>query len=96
VTISIPSGTWRAPFGRAHDEVVDVPHPRPGGFATSGPFTPRPGTVLTPAKFHAVYGVSNGPGPLPYHGPSVAAIVFGAAVLAAIVLALVSTISRKG
>jgi hypothetical protein len=74
---------------------VEVPTPGPGGFATSGPFTPRPGTTIVPAKIHVNYGVSNGPGPLPYHGPSVAAVVFGLAVLAAIVLAIVNTVTRK-
>lgn len=73
-----------------------VPTPGPGGFATSGPFTPRPGTSIVPARFHPNFGVSNGPGAPPYHGPSVAAVVFCLAVLAAIVLAIVNTATRKG
>jgi hypothetical protein len=78
---------------------VDIPRPGPGGFASTGPFAPRPGSTPVLAQTHALigrYGTSNGPGPPPYHGPSVAAWVFCIAVLAAIVLAIVNTVTRKG
>ena len=75
--------------------MVDVPSPGPGGFASSGPFAPRPGVELAPVQTHAVFGVSNGPGPPPHPGPSVAAWVFCIAVLVAIVLAVVHTVTRR-
>ena len=74
---------------------MDTPTPGPGGFASAGPFAPRPGIKLAPAQTHAVVGVSNGPGPPPFHHPPLAAVVFCLAVTAAVVLALVNTLRPK-
>jgi hypothetical protein len=76
--------------------VVDIPSPGPGGFASTGPFAHPTGITLVPAKTHELVGVSNGPGPVPFHWPPVAAVVFCLAVVVAAVLAIVNTVTRKG
>ena len=74
---------------------MDTPTPGPGGFAPAGPFAPRPGITLLPAKTRAVIGVGNGSGPPPSHHPPLAAMVFCLAVVVAVVLALVNTVRQK-